>query len=365
MYQSYWAFKMQEGWDISNAFDRQFAEETFERFVQRVTHEQPGWVSEMYVGYVGSSDALRVSYVGSTQHLADHLVRALRLAGELFDERVLRATPRVHAAAVLPEWRERCLLTPELTSLIEAAEGPAIDLYDQVESSSEGLQAVLPPPARVNLRFSANWFAGKIPLFQAATRHLAGKPDIAALEVGTFEGRCACWLLQHVLTHDTAKLTCIDPFEWNTSFEHELSQAGHLQKFDERFSPEVLFDENIRALGAQHKVRKMKGRSRDLLPQLPQHAFDLIYIDGSHRSTDVLSDAVLSWELLKPGGVMIFDDYGLEAFCDARHNPSAAIDAFLSVYGDMCELRHVGYLLTLRKLADTPARRLRTASPGV
>lgn len=37
--------------------------------------------------------------------------------------------------------------------------------------------------------------------------------------------------------------------------------------------------------------------------------FDLVYIDGSHYSHDVLSDAVLSFPLLKVGGHMLFDDY--------------------------------------------------------
>jgi hypothetical protein len=31
--------------------------------------------------------------------------------------------------------------------------------------------------------------------------------------------------------------------------------------------------------------------------------------DGSHRARDVLEDAVLSWPLLKVGGIMLFDDY--------------------------------------------------------
>lgn len=37
--------------------------------------------------------------------------------------------------------------------------------------------------------------------------------------------------------------------------------------------------------------------------------FDFIYVDGSHRSPDVIYDAILSFGLLKKGGIMIFDDY--------------------------------------------------------
>ena len=64
--------------------------------------------------------------------------------------------------------------------------------------------------------------------------------------------------------------------------------------------------------------------------------FDLIYIDGSHQASDVLVDAILSFELLKLGGVMIFDDYiwkeaNLKAI-DLLRSPKIAIDAFTTIF---------------------------------
>lgn len=38
--------------------------------------------------------------------------------------------------------------------------------------------------------------------------------------------------------------------------------------------------------------------------------FDLVYIDASHEYEDVASDLRDYWELLRPGGVMLGDDYG-------------------------------------------------------
>jgi len=55
-------------------------------------------------------------------------------------------------------------------------------------------------------------------------------------------------------------------------------------------------------------------------------AFDFIYIDGDHSSSQVLTDAVLAFRLLRTGGIMAFDDYGgppgptqrgIHAFLDA------------------------------------------------
>jgi predicted O-methyltransferase YrrM len=64
--------------------------------------------------------------------------------------------------------------------------------------------------------------------------------------------------------------------------------------------------------------------------------FDLIYIDGSHQAPDVLTDAVMSFQLLKVGGVMIFDDYlwtmDKPGFQDVLKMPKPAIDAFLNIF---------------------------------
>ena len=49
--------------------------------------------------------------------------------------------------------------------------------------------------------------------------------------------------------------------------------------------------------------------SQVVLRRLPLETYDIIYIDGSHATSDVLEDAVLSYRLLKPGGLLIFDDY--------------------------------------------------------
>ena len=45
-------------------------------------------------------------------------------------------------------------------------------------------------------------------------------------------------------------------------------------------------------------------------------AIDFIYVDGSHQAHDVLCDAILSFKLLRVGGIVCFDDYlwGRSAF---------------------------------------------------
>ena len=66
--------------------------------------------------------------------------------------------------------------------------------------------------------------------------------------------------------------------------------------------------------------------------------FDLIYVDGGHYAPNVLEDAVLSYQILRKGGIMVFDDYLWEPHWiepterQAHHMPKTAIDALYAVY---------------------------------
>lgn len=79
--------------------------------------------------------------------------------------------------------------------------------------------------------------------------------------------------------------------------------------------------------------------------------FDFAYIDGDHEAMNVLEDAVLCFRLVKPGGVMIFDDvlwqdphnWGVRLF------PKLAVDAFLTMYEHRIEILHRGYQVFVRR----------------
>jgi predicted O-methyltransferase YrrM len=77
---------------------------------------------------------------------------------------------------------------------------------------------------------------------------------------------------------------------------------------------------------------------------------DLIYVDGSHKTKDVIQDAVLSWNLLKLGGVMIFDDNGWGE--EVYNMPSVAIEAFLQAYQTHYFLLGKGWQVYLQKTKE-------------
>lgn len=157
---------------------------------------------------------------------------------------------------------------------------------------------------RPGYRFSQDWFSHHADTWSTHFSFLRHKPLLNFLEVGCFEGLCTCWLLTNLLTHPTSRITCVDTF---TSYEDQGKN----------------FDHNISHIDACHKVVKLIGPSQIILHFLQSDSYDFIYIDGSPTPTDVMQDAVLSWDLLRDEGVLVFDDY------HAGRKP--AIDAFLSL----------------------------------
>ena len=156
------------------------------------------------------------------------------------------------------------------------------------------------------------------------------------LEIGSYEGASACYLIDTLARDAAIELHCVDT--WEGSVEHTHGYLP-MSLVEERFHRNTA----LAIQSAAHPVNLVvhKGESGIILPELiaakMQERFDLIYIDGSHRAPDVLFDAVVAFKLLKPGGLMIFDDYlwrdpSIELF-DPLRNPKIAIDAFTNIYG--------------------------------
>ncbi len=167
--------------------------------------------------------------------------------------------------------------------------------------------------------------------------HLHGLPAMG-LEIGTFEGDSAEWWLENIAG---ANLHCIDPF--TGAPDHKFHGVDCSQT-----------EEKARAKLARFpNVTIHKGCSQDVLPTLPIGAFDSAYVDGLHTSQGVMRDAVFAFNLLKVGGVMIFDDYLWEAMPDPLDCPKIGIDAFLRAYAKHIEvLAPTGWQIAVRKISE-------------
>ena len=56
-------------------------------------------------------------------------------------------------------------------------------------------------------------------------------------------------------------------------------------------------------------IRIEEGASYDCLDRFPDNYFDLIYVDADHEYHNVIKDAMVSVNKVKPGGIVIFNDY--------------------------------------------------------
>lgn len=187
--------------------------------------------------------------------------------------------------------------------------------------------------------FHADWFSHNVPHIEKYLSHLKGKPYVEGLEIGCWEGRSSLWFLLNILTGTGANLTCVDSFQGNP--ENKLE--GYERDVED------IFVENMRLAGVSDRVHLKRQISNVALKFLHTANFDFIYVDGSHNPKDVLTDLVLSWLLLKSGGIMIMDDY---QFCDPRvgSEPKPAIDAFYNIFKKDLIVLHTDWQVIWRKI---------------
>jgi len=176
--------------------------------------------------------------------------------------------------------------------------------------------------------FTADWFTYNIPIWEKELTSFKGQRNIHYLEIGVFEGRSFIWMLENILTHPTSTATGIDPLY----VEYE----------------QTLYD-NLKISGLDSKAKIIKGFSQLELKKLPFDSFNIIYIDGDHSASAVLNDAILSWPLLKKGGVLIFDDYLWETQRPPEERAQIAIDAFIAAYKDYIDVIYLEYQCIIRK----------------
>lgn len=193
-------------------------------------------------------------------------------------------------------------------------------------------------------QFTHDWFAQAEQVWPQLIPHLPGEPgNRQFLEIGSFEGRSAVWIAENMMTEDD-ELRCIDT--WKGGEEHSEEDMAAV---------EARFRHNL-VLAAERfprrRIFQCPGTSIQRLAEFQdEDRFDFIYIDGSHVAKDVLTDACMAWPLLKPKGMMVFDDYMWGNPRDVLHRPKVAIDAFCNIFAEEADIIHVGYQLVVRKKA--------------
>ena len=183
-----------------------------------------------------------------------------------------------------------------------------------------------------NYEFTNNWFETSAKAIWSQIFDQTKPKKI--LEIGSYEGASTCFLIETLsLYHDSFEIHAIDT--WDGGVEHKEMKIN-MKLVEERFHKNTSLA--IKNSSKKIELVTFKDKSINALSKLitnqKSNYFDFIYIDGSHMASDVLSDAILSFELLKINGIIGFDDYlwKLPNSNNLLTNPKIAIDSFTNIF---------------------------------
>lgn len=174
----------------------------------------------------------------------------------------------------------------------------------------------------------ADWSTQHRPTWTKILQRVDPTTELHFLEIGSFEGRSSVWFADNYLHHPSSTITCIDTWQGGEEVE----------RMNLPFDFDVIkqnFIHNVSVSKYPHKFKTYIGPSIKYLPYLieQKNKFDFVYLDGSHEARDVFYDLALSYLMLKPLGVIVFDDYlNNMATADPLLRVKPAVDAFMKIF---------------------------------
>lgn len=196
-------------------------------------------------------------------------------------------------------------------------------------------------------KFTTNWFGSKgLKNFERYLLPLAGRDDVQYLEIGTFEGRSLCWVLENVLGGVGSMAISIDPY-----------LATRKRGREEIDRAKALALANVMPWVDSGKCRLKCEPSGAVLSWMLSlnwliPMFDAVYIDGEHAGYAPLQDAVMAFPLLKVGGYLAFDDADRRPVW--RNNVIGCADAFEKAYVGCVERLEASGQRWFRKIREIP-----------
>jgi hypothetical protein len=153
------------------------------------------------------------------------------------------------------------------------------------------------------------------------------------LEVGAGNGTGVCLMLDLLFTHPESEVHAIDFYDGQAgvwlrgAFEKNAVLGGHLES---------------------NRLHLYEGLSREVLAWMIAEegywgSFDFVHLAAPGDGPSLLADACQAWELLKPGGMMALEGFGVEI--------AGAAEAFLAVYAGRLRKILVGSRIVVTKHA--------------
>ena len=164
-------------------------------------------------------------------------------------------------------------------------------------------------------KFQTRWANRNYPVWkQYLVPRYDRSQDWVYLEIGAFEGRSACWMLDNIFQSQGSVAYLIDTFGGPSRMSHVES----IRKYGGKI--EATCRQNMAPFG--ERVSIIKGDSDTVLrsPEILSLTgeVDLVYVDGAHHGDSAYRDACLAWELVREGtGIMMWDDIHLPDVSDS------------------------------------------------
>jgi len=153
-----------------------------------------------------------------------------------------------------------------------------------------------------------------------ATHERLGGGDLA--ELGVYLGKSAALIGWHQQPGET--FTVIDLFEDEASEEHNAQEnAASYSDLSQR-----AFEKHYLSVHDTLPV-VVRGPSSSIVDHAGHGTHRFVHIDASHLYEHVVEDIAAARKLLKPGGVVVFDDYR------APHTPGVAAAVWQAVSDDV------------------------------
>jgi predicted O-methyltransferase YrrM len=138
-------------------------------------------------------------------------------------------------------------------------------------------------------------------------------------------------MADNLLTHPFSTITTIDAWVIDPHYGLQGNKA---------------FKANLAQCLRREQIQSLGMDSAKALRQLAPF-FDFAYIDGSHEAKDIISDWVGVLAVMRPNGLVCFDDYLWED-TNAKIYPKDAIDLILDWWSDQIVVLERGNQIWLR-----------------
>jgi hypothetical protein len=159
-------------------------------------------------------------------------------------------------------------------------------------------------------------FRNRQELSEACKILLNNKSPIIS-EVGVYQGYYST-ILNKIMT--PSKFYLIDTFNVDDTWTQQFKKENHLDYIKEKFSQ-------------YNNIEIIQSLSWYGLKQIEDNKLDYCYIDASHAYEDVKQDIEITYNKIKSGGIIQFNDYTNYSICEnLKYGVFDAVNEFIIKY---------------------------------